>query len=69
MESGKVAVRREGMWREFFTESGLGDSKIIVVVNGLEGYEVHKIEDHLLALRGVDPEELHISVRDDPKEA
>ncbi len=48
----------EGRWREFTARFDSQASKIIVVVNGLEGYEVHKIEDHLLALINVDLREL-----------
>lgn len=53
-------------WREFFI-SGTRDSKMVVVVNGLDGYKVHKIEDHLLALHGVDLDRLPTSTRGDPK--
>ncbi len=59
----------EGRWREFLARFGSGSSRIIVVVNGLEGYEVHKIEDHLLALLGVDLKRLPANVRRDSKEA
>ena len=61
--------RGEGRWGEFVIDSGSGDSKMIVVVNGLDGYEGHKIEDHLLTLHGVGPEELPTRAKGDPKEA
>ncbi|MCD6349049.1 MAG: hypothetical protein J7L91_05415, partial [Candidatus Korarchaeota archaeon] len=58
----------EGRWREFVIDSGSGGSKVIVVVNGLDGYEVHEIEDHLLALHGIGPEELPTGAKGDHEE-
>ncbi len=60
----------EGRWKEYEAEFHSDGTELIIVVNGLEDYVSHKIEDHLLMLKGLTPEKLRSEgYPEDPKEA
>ncbi len=57
-------------WREYVARFHPESNELIIVVNGLGDYISHKIEDHLLMLKGLTPERLRSEgYPEDPKEA